>query len=155
MNYRPFPHYLIPYLEREEGEKFSAYRDSAGVLSVGVGHVVKPGEPTTVTQAEINADLATDLITAESRLLVAIGTPALDALSDCQYAALLSFVFNVGADPGWGIFTDIRHGDLSDVPSQMERFVYADGQIVPGLVNRRKADVALWLGTDPVLKLAS
>jgi lysozyme len=149
---RPIPYWLPKYLEREEGERFTAYRDQAGVLTIGDGHTGGVTEGETVTQAQIDALLVADLKTAQERLKWAIG-PMCWRLLDCEYGALLSFVFNEGEKSSWGIWGDIRNGDLSAVPAELEHFVYVDGRVNKGLVNRRKADVALWLGHDPILKL--
>lgn len=151
--YRAIPWFLIPYLERVEGERRVAYRDQGGVWTDGVGSTkgVTPGA--VWTQAQIDAHLRADLQVAVERLYWAIGPAAVIRLKDHEYAALLSFVFNDGEEAKWTIWSDIRSGDLSAVPEELEHFVHVNGRVDKGLVNRRKADVALWLGIDPVLKL--
>jgi lysozyme len=151
----PVPGLLIRYLERVEGERSAAYQDSRGRWTIGVGHTGSDvGLGVVWSQAQINAALKADLQTAVTRLQAAIGLPAIWGLTGTQYAALLSFVFNVGEVSTWEVWGDIRAGDLTDVPAQLERFVYSDGVRVQGLINRRADDVALWNGTAPEAKLA-
>ncbi len=148
---RFIPTILIKFLEREEGEQSMPYRDSAGVLTVGVGHTgsdVRGGVEW--TQAQIDAALSADLQMAVQRLTWAIGPDAVAKLNDYQFSALVSFCFNEGAGASWAVWADLRKGDYVDVPAELTRFVYAGGQVVQGLVNRRAAEIALWNGTDPL-----
>lgn len=153
---RAVPAWLMAYLVRVEGEKFTAYQDSRGRWTIGVGHTGSDVGPGVVwTQPMIDAALARDLLQAVARLEDAIDLPAIWALSQAQYGALLSFVYNVGEVSTWEVWVDIRDGDLSDVPYQLERFVYSNGVKVEGLVNRRADDVAVWNGTAPEVRLAA
>jgi lysozyme len=150
---RPIPWYLAPYLEREEGEKFKAYKDQAGVWTDGDGSTSGVTATTVWTEAQVQAHLMVDLSIAVHRLYLALRPAAIVALHDYEYAALLSFVDNVGEQVDWEIWAAIERGDLAGVPQQMRRFVLVNGKRDPGLINRRNADVGLWLGQDPVLKL--
>jgi lysozyme len=151
---RAIPAYVVPYLEKEEGYKTRSYQDSRGRWTIGVGHTGPDVGPGLVwTPAMIFRACTADCETAARRLESAIGAARIQALTDYQYAALLSFVFNVGEVSTWEIWVDLRNGNLADVPTQMARFVYSDGKIIAGLVARRKSDVALWLGQDPAYKL--
>ena len=148
---RAIPPIAVKFLEREEGVKFVGYPDIHGVPTAGMGHTgpgVVVGQ--TYTQFQIDTWAAADMQTAATRLLWAIGQPAIDAFNDYQYSALLSFVFNEGEKASWTIWADIRRGDLVDVPSELLQFHFAGGQDSPGLLNRRKAECALWAGTDPL-----
>lgn len=153
---RPIPAFLIPYLERVEGERTHAYQDSRGRWTIGTGHTGPDVGPGVVwTQAMINAALQADLAIAVGRLEAAIGRAIIWTLTASEYAALLSFVFNVGEIETWRIWVDIRASDLADVPAEMGRFVYSNGVKVDGLVNRRADDVALWNGQAPEVRLAA
>ena len=61
--------------------------------------------------------------------------------------ALVSLVFNigVGAFRKSTLLKRMHSGDYVDVPAQMLRWVYAGGQRVQGLINRRRAEADLWL----------
>jgi lysozyme len=156
---RPVPQILVKFLERVEGQKFVAYRDGAGVWSIGTGHTgPEVHEGLTWTQAQIDAALVADLALAVQRLTWAIGPSMIATLNDWQYAALLSFVFNEGEKADWTIWADIRQGALDDVPGELKKFIYirdpVTKQLVPskGLTNRRNFEIGLWTGTDPLCK---
>jgi lysozyme len=141
---RAIPAAAVEFVARWEGCRLAAYQDLAGVWTIGYGSTgphVSRGLKISIAQArELLAD---DLRVAAVRLETRIGK-AVDDLSDDQYAALLSFVFNLGADPGWTIWKVVRAGRFEEVPVQLARFVNAGGRPVQGLVNRRAAEVALW-----------
>lgn len=141
---------LEPFLVREEGLKLRAYKDGGGVLTIGCGHTgpnVRFGA--VWTQEQVDDALKADLASAAMKLAAACDhSPHLASLSDHQYAALLSFVFNLGAGRTWGIWREIKNGHLANVPAQMARFVFDNGKRVQGLVNRRAAEIALWHGPD-------
>lgn len=147
---RPIPTILIKFLEREEGERAMPYRDSGGVWTDGVGNTVGVRPGVEKPQAQIDADLARNLQTANQRLTWAVGPDIVAGFNDYQYSALMSFVFNEGEKASWTIWADLRRGDTVDVPDELRKFDYADGVKVTGLDNRREAEIALWSGTDPL-----
>jgi len=148
--FRRVPDICVKFIEREEGERLTAYRDKAGMWTCGVGHTqgVTPG--TRWDQALVDCYLTQDLQTAVQRLYWAIGEPAVMKLSDYQYSALISFVFNAGEKASWHVWGDIRAGQLALVPGQLKLFDTIGGKPDKGLANRRAAEIALWLGKDPL-----
>jgi peptidoglycan hydrolase-like protein with peptidoglycan-binding domain len=73
----------------------------------------------------------------------ALGVP----LNQNQFDALVSFTYNLG--PGWtvektGIRDALRARRYRDVPREMQKWVKANGQTLPGLVRRRKAEGRLF-----------
>ncbi len=149
---RPVPPILIPFLRREEGVSHTAYWDAQGkVWTNGVGSTKGVTRGTVWTDADVDAHLIEDLQIAVSRLSACLNEDRIEALNDNQYAALLSFVFNVGAAPHWGIWSVINNdGSPEQVGLQLMLFTHAGGEVIPGLVNRRKAECALYSGTDPL-----
>lgn len=137
-------------VKRLEGCVLTGYLDTADHATNGYGHTgpeVKVG--VTITQEIADHDLAVDLGIADNRLKAVCKLEALDALHQHQRATLLSFVFNVGAEPGWTIWKDIDAGNLADVPAQLMRFDkehQPGGAVVtvPGLEHRRTAEVIFW-----------
>lgn len=67
-------------------------------------------------------------------------------LNEYQRAALISFVYNLGA--GAFIASTLRRrlntGEFDDVPYQLSRWNKAGGRILRGLIRRRKAEIKLW-----------
>jgi len=142
---RPIPPLAIDFVARWEGCSLAAYRDVAGVLTVGYGHTgANVAEGQTITRAEARALLKTDLETAAARLEARIGGAVVEALTPARYTALLSFVFNLGAKANWTIWKVLKARRFDEVPPQLMRFVNAGGRVVRGLVNRRAAECALW-----------
>jgi lysozyme len=71
-------------------------------------------------------------------------------LNQNQWDALCSFAWNLGA----GIFTgtlryDLEHHAWRPAASIMLQYVHAGGQVLAGLVTRRRAEVALFLKSVP------
>jgi len=130
-------------IKRSEGLKLRAYTCSGGVLTVGYGSTkgVRPGM--VITQAEADARLREDLEEAEAAVERLVTVP----LNSNEHAALVSFVFNIGA----GAFersTLIRllnRNDRQGAARQFRRWVRGGGKVLPGLVTRRAAEAALFL----------
>jgi lysozyme len=147
---RSVPDCAINFIKSHEGLKLTASADIGGAMDAGYGHdepTLKPGQQITERQAELWLQL--DLNTAATRLSKVVEEPVILALTDNQYGALLSFVFNLGCQPGWTIWKVLNARDFDHVPEQMMRFVYCKGKKVQGLVNRRAAEVQLWSTEEP------
>ena len=146
---RDVPQIGLDFLKAAEACVRTAYRDGAGVWTIGVGHTgATIAEGQTISQAQADLWLAQDAEIAAERLAARVKAVVVASLTDHQYAALISFVFNLGAAPGWTIWKLLNAGRLDQVPGQMMRFVNAGGREVPGLAHRRMAEVALWNTLD-------
>ena len=133
----------LALIKRWEGCRLTAYKDVAGVLTIGYGSTgahVRPGM--TLSQAEAEQLLIKDLDRFEREVerLVRV------SLTDGQFAALVSFAFNVG-EWAFGESTLLRKlndGNFAAVPTELMKWVHAGGRKVEGLVNRRSAEAGLW-----------
>jgi lysozyme len=142
---RPVPKAATDFVAAQEGLRLEAYQDPAGVLTIGYGHTgpeVHAG--LRIARAQAEAWLAADLKTAAARLEAVVPRHAIEALDEAQYAAILSFVFNLGANPSWSIWKRLKAGRLDLVPAEMMRFVHVGRTRLPGLAVRRAAEAALW-----------
>jgi len=147
---RPIPDAAFSFVQAHEGCRLTAYLDSAGVPTVGYGHAgvaVHLGQ--TITQDQADDYLRQDLATAAQRLESAVGEACVTELTANQYAALLSFVFNVGIDPKWRICQLLKAQKFDQIPAELMRFVNAGGKKLQGLVNRRADEVKLWSTDEP------
>lgn len=152
MPIRPVPQVAIDFLKQVEGCKLTSYQDTGGKWTNGYGHTGGVPANATISQSIADANLVGDADQAANRLSDVVNEPVILGLSDHQYAALISFVFNLGNgedhNPRWRIWDDLNTGSLADVTTQMMRFDQGkvDGveQTIPGLLNRREAEVALW-----------
>lgn len=136
----------LNHLKEIEGFRANVYDDIAGYPTIGYGHKLTIAERAaglkTVTEEQATRLLAADLATAENAVnrLVKVG------LTQGQFDALVSFVYNVGAG-AFGRSTMLKMlnaGDYAGAAAQFSRWTYAGGQKSQGLANRRQAEIALF-----------
>lgn len=119
----------------------------AGKPTIGFGHVVLPSEsfPKPITLDQARALLAADVAYVARYL-----NDTLPGLNQHQFDALVSFVFNVGIGAfrtstlRRRIFVD----DFAGAASEFSRWNKAGGKILAGLIRRRNAERALFLGVS-------
>ena len=137
-----------------EGCRLTAYQDSVGVWTIGYGHTSGVYHGMTITEEEAIAFLRQDLKTAEN----AVNSNVTYGINQNQFDALVSFTFNVGT----GNFTSstllkkLNAGDVNGAANEFDRWIYAGGQVLEGLVRRRAAEKQMFLsgsweggGVDP------
>ena len=145
---RPVPQCAIDFVAQHEACRLRAYLDSASTWTIGYGHTLGVTQSSACSSVQAAAWLEEDLGIAAKRLAGVVDEAVILKLTDHQYAALLSFVFNCGAPPKATLWAELNAGKLDQVPAQLQRWIYAAGKIVPGLVNRRAAEVELWKTPD-------
>lgn len=127
-----------------EGVHLRTYVCPAGKHTIGVGHLVKPGEsfPDGITMDQAQEMLSHDLAVAER----AINTLVTQDVTQAQFDALASFVFNlgVGALGRSTLLKRVNRGDMTGAAAEFGKWVLADGKSMPGLVRRRKAEAVLF-----------
>lgn len=131
----------LALIKQWEGRKLLAYYDGGGVLTIGYGSTgkhVKPGMR--ISEAQAEKLLMDDLDRFERRVASLAKVP----LNDNQFAALVSFDFNTGAIHKSTLLKKLNKGNYAAVPSELMKWVNDNGKRIDGLVNRRKAEVALW-----------
>lgn len=143
----------IDLIKSFESLRLVSYKDSAGIYTIGWGHTggVKRGQR--ITRAEAETFLQDDLAEAETAVEDAVTVD----LSDNQFAALVSFTFNLGG-PALRKSTLLRRlneGDYNKAADEMLRWNRADGRVLAGLTRRRKAERMLFLTPDKTEKGAS
>lgn len=138
-----------------EGFRSAPYWDAAGgVFSIGFGFcTLADGSTVTAHTAPLTADQCDVLL--EAKLTREYGPGVLTAcagavLSDAQLAALVSWAFNLGL--GWiaksGLPPVLRRRDWEMAANIMRRFNQAGGHVLDGLVRRRAAESAVFLGAS-------
>ncbi len=141
----------LSLIQQWEGLKLTAYKDVAGIWTIGYGHTSAAGSPQvkpgmTITKAEAERILLADLSKFEARVERLVKVP----LSDNQFAVLASFDFNTGELHSSTLLKKLNKGDYSAVPGELARWVKATDPktgkkvTVQGLVNRRAAEAGLW-----------
>lgn len=134
------------------------YIDPVGIWTIGWGHAIFIGNaalrgkenraraqalyPNGLTKAECEMLLRSDLhdVCRDVSALVEV------TLTDNQFAALVSFTFNLGSG-NLGISTLLRllnEGDYIGAAGQFGRWNKGGGKVLPGLVKRRAAEAKLF-----------
>lgn len=130
-------------IKRFEGLKLQAYRDSVGIPTIGYGHTqgVKMGD--TITGEQADKFLREDLQVAE----LTINANVKVKLSQAQFDALASFVFNLGSGNfvKSTLLKKLNAGDYAGAAGEFGKWVNAGGKQLPGLVKRRAAEREVFL----------
>ncbi|MGA7966799.1 MAG: lysozyme [Gammaproteobacteria bacterium] len=133
-------------VQKFEGLRLSAYKDSGGTVTIGWGHTtdVEPG--TECTRAQAMDWLRDDIQSA----VVQIQDTVTVQLTQNQFDALVSWVYNLGG-ASWRYSQALRmlnSGRYRQCIAHMALYDRCDGRRLPGLARRRAAEVALWEETD-------
>jgi lysozyme len=85
-------------LSRDEGRRTTAYQDSVGLWTNGVGHLLgkDPPEVMTVGEEQVDAWLEADIDDAIERLWRWLPADLFETLSDARQRALVNMSFNLG-----------------------------------------------------------
>jgi GH24 family phage-related lysozyme (muramidase) len=128
-----------------ESLRLLSYHDDAGYPTIGYGHLLLKekwadlSQWPAITEEEADDLLGEDVAQFERAVACFIRVP----LSQGQFDALVSFSFNLGAG---ALRTStlrrvLNQGHYYQVPHELRRWVFADGQKLRGLVRRREAEV--------------
>ena len=127
---------LIEKLTEMEGLRLEAYRDAAGVLTIGYGHTrgVREGDRISAYWAK---ELLREDVEEVAKNVLSLGV----ARTEGQLDALTSFAFNVGFGRlcrSTLLKTIRRGGSRNQIKREFKRWVYADGKRLRGLEKRRE-----------------
>lgn len=144
---RPIPASALDLIRESEGLRLSAYRCPAGRWTIGYGHTgpdVHDGDAITLDADE--ALLRHDAAEAGAAVERLVTVP----LTDGQFSALVDFVVNLGANAlaTSTLLKLLNLGRHDEAAKQLPLWKWAtvNGKkvVLPGLVSRRAAEVALW-----------
>jgi lysozyme len=137
----------IEFVKQHEGVRLNAYQDSVGIWTIGVGHTGKDVAPgMVIDDKEVDRLLKLDLEEVEK---------CIDAFCDveltqCQFDALGSLIFNIGC----GAFKNstllqlLNQKNYRGAAQQFSRWCRAGGNVIPGLLSRRKDEIGLFLKVE-------
>lgn len=126
-------------------EGFSAvpYKDAHG-YSIGYGHFIKPTEKFTrpITKTEADILLSNDVKSAESAINSSVKVP----LSQIQFDALVSLVYNIGsgAFKNSTLLKHINAGNFNLAKNEFKRWDKSQGKVLAALTARRKIEADLF-----------
>ena len=133
----------IELIKKYEGCKLNAYLCPANVWTIGYGHTKNVKEGDKITQEMAEQLLVNDLQQFEN----AVNAYCLRALTQNQFDALISFVFNLGsvAFKASTLLKRINANQMELAALEFERWNKAGGKVLEGLTKRRKDEKALFL----------
>jgi lysozyme len=130
-----------------EGERLESYRCPANKWTISVGvcgpHVT---EGMKITQAESDELFAATLRTFELAINKLITAP----VSQNQFDAIISLVYNIGLGnfQRSTLLRLLNQGRHRDAVLEFTRWSFANGQQMPGLLRRRRAEMAMFVSRD-------
>lgn len=151
---------LVEFVKRYEGLKYSVYADPKGLPTVGYGHLLTAQENATktimigglgvslnspLTQTQCDTLLSQDLYNDGA---VHIQRMVKVPLTQAQFDALVSFVFNVGQGKlaSSTLLKVLNQGNYADVPPELMKWTGIP--VLKGLVTRREAEAAMFQGNS-------
>ena len=137
-------------IKRFEGVRNRPYRCSAGLWTVGVGHLIGDGKSLpeswnkTFTKEEIDALLIRDISRFERGIGMYIKVP----LRQSEFDALCSFSFNLGLGTlqRSTLRQKLNRNDKEGAAKEILKYCRAGGKIIKGLQRRREAEYQMFLG---------
>lgn len=145
----------LALLKGAEGVEYQAYRDAAGIWTIGYGHTgpeVYPG--LRWTQEQVDAALEKDIIKHRSGVLSCLRAP----LNQNQMDAVVILTFNIGvrAYCNSTLNRKLNAGDYTGAANEFRKWnkVTINGRKVPlrGLTARRNCERTLFLAPAGALK---
>ena len=123
-----------------EGMRPVAYVDPVGIVTVCAGHTKTAKLGQTKTKAQCATLLQQDVLDAET----AIKRLTKAKLTQRQYDALVSFVFNVGESnyAKSTLLRRINEGSCNAAADEFRKWNKAGGRVLPGLTKRREAEAS-------------
>lgn len=141
------------FIGRFEGFRAEAYNDAVNNATIGYGHLLHFGPVTakdnavwgTISRARGIQLLQADAANAAAGVARAIRIRI--PLAQCQLDALISFAFNCGGGAvAGGVGAAVNAG--ADPTAALEQWDHAGGQVLQGLLTRRKAEARLYVLGD-------
>lgn len=126
----------LELIKKFEGFRPSPYKDIAGLLTIGFGHLILKNESfTSLTKEEAETLLLKDVKWAEDCVNEKINVQ----LTQNQFDALVSFVFNLGCTAFFGstLRKLVNNKDFTKAKGEFLKWCNAGGKKSPGLLRRR------------------
>lgn len=133
-----------------EGTELTAYKDAAGLPTVGTGHLITQKDGIKVGDT-ITEKQATDLLRHDvARTEQAVNDAVTVDLSQHQFDALVSLVFNIGAGNfrSSTLLEKLNDGDYQGAADQFPVWRKAGGRVLSGLEKRRAVERHHFLTED-------
>lgn len=127
-----------------EGYRGNAYKDSVGVPTIGYGETagVKIGDKTTPERALVQLLASTEKHADAIRACIRV------PLYQHEFDAYVSLSYQIGAGAFCRstLIKKLNKGDYTGACNELDKWVYADGKKLPGIVKRRQKEKEMCLG---------
>ena len=134
--------YAILLIKSFEQLRLNSYLCPAGVWTIGYGHTDGVNQGMLITEKTADGFLKQDIRNAEH----CINQMDVD-LTQEQFDALVSFVFNVGVQ-AFNTSTlkkkILKNPNGPSIADEFRRWVYAGNKMLPGLIKRREQEIKLY-----------
>ena len=134
----------LDFIRKHEGLRLKAYRDSGGKWTIGYGSTREVSSSLIITEWQAEVRLHDDVTIAEDCVNKCVTVP----LTQGQFDALISFVFNLGCHA-------LRHStllqrlnageDRAGVSDEFLKWDFSSGKASAGLLARREAERDMFL----------
>lgn len=146
----------LALLKQFEGCSLTTYKDSAGLFTIGYGHLLGDGKKLPdiakykLTRKQADMLLHYDVVPKEK----AVERLCPIKLTQNEFDALVSFTFNLGAGAlqRSTLRQKLNRGDKVGAAKVLLRYNRAGGKVVKGLVNRRMAEYKLFMSNQYAIK---
>ena len=136
----------LSLIKKFEGCALESYLCPAGVWTIGYGHTKDVKEGDKINNEEADHLLQEEMPEYEEYVKKYVTHP----LEQHQFDALVCWTYNLGPNNlrNSTMLTVLNQGRLNDVSFEMQRWNKAGGEVLKGLVRRRKAESLLFQGKD-------
>ncbi len=148
---------FVSFLTQVERFEPVAYLDRVGKWTIGIGSTTHPSGEEVVKGQTITKERAVEYVKhyVYTQILPAVQKiPTWDDMNINQKTAIISFAYNLGANfyggPNRETITEALRTkkNLKNVPKALKLYIKGKIndvlQVIPGLVNRRNAEITLW-----------
>ena len=133
----------LDFITKEEGARNKAYKDSKGLWTIGVGHLINSDEQHLIT-ATLTDEQVQELLRSDLRWCSeAVESSVKVSLTQPQFDALYSLCFNIG-ETNFKKSTVVKKINENDIKGAADAILMWNKPAV--LENRRKRERALFLG---------
>jgi lysozyme len=130
-------------IKQREGVVLTAYLDSVGVWTIGVGHTSAAGSPKVTPGMKISAAQADEILSRDLGIFErAVSAAVRVPLNQNEFDALVSLAFNIGGG-AFAKSTLVKRLNAGDRRGAADAFLMwnkAGGKTLKGLTNRRVAE---------------
>lgn len=132
----------VGFIKRHEGLMLVPYICPAGYRTIGYGHLLTDDSVHSITASDAINFLNSDIDVCEDAIKRLINVP----LSQNQFDALVSFVFNLGSGSlqRSSLRAKLNRLEYDCASNEFTKWVFAAGKRIQGLVRRRTEEMDLF-----------